>query len=260
MTTANREPASAKERPAGRVALVTGSSRGIGRATALRLGSTGYQVAVHYATSAEAAEAVVDELVGNGGDAAAFQADVADANDCQQLIKKVVDRFGGLDVLVNNAGITRDGLVLRMKDEDWRSVIDTNLSAAFYLSRTALRSLLKSPAGRVVNVSSVVAIRGNAGQANYIAAKAGLIGLTKALAREYGGKGITVNAVAPGFIESDMTESLDDELRQAYMREIPAGRFGSLEDVANAIAFFAGEESGYVNGQTLAVDGGMVMP
>ncbi|HZJ09198.1 MAG TPA: 3-oxoacyl-[acyl-carrier-protein] reductase [Trueperaceae bacterium] len=244
----------------GRIALVTGSSRGIGRATALRLGELGYRVAVHYANAAAAAEAVTAALAENGVDAAAFQADVADPDACTALIKAVVERFGGLDVLVNNAGITRDGLVLRMKDHDWQSVIDTNLSSAFYLSRTALRSMLKSRAGRIVNVSSVVALRGNAGQANYIAAKAGLIGLTKALAREYGGKGVTVNAVAPGFIESDMTEALSQDLREAYLREIPAGRFGALEDVANAIAFLASEEAGYVNGQTLAVDGGMVMP
>lgn len=244
----------------GRVALVTGSSRGIGRATALRLGELGYRVAVHYASSAAAAEEVTAALRDGGVDTEAFRADVADPAACQALVKAVVGRFGGLDVLVNNAGITRDGLVLRMKDEDWSAVIDTNLSSAFYLARTALRSMLKSSAGRIVNVSSVVALRGNAGQANYIAAKAGLIGLTKALAREYGGKGITVNAVAPGFIESDMTDALGDELRASYLREIPAGRFGNLGDVANAIAFFAGEAAGYVNGQTLAVDGGMVMP
>src|SRR5690606_27256741 len=166
----------------------------------------------------------------------------------------------GLDVLVNNAGITRDGLALRMKDDDWRSVIDTDLSAAFYLSRTALRHLLKSSAGRIVNVSSVVALRGNAGQANYVAAKAGLIGLTKALAREYGSRGLTVNAVAPGFIESDMTDALPEDVRERYLQEIPAGRFGSTRDVAHAIAYLASEAAGYVNGQTLAVDGGMVMP
>ena len=244
----------------GRVALVTGSSRGIGRATALRLGELGYRVAVHYSSSEAAAREVVDEIAKAGSEAELFRADVSDPDACQALVKDVVERFAGLDVLVNNAGITRDGLVLRMKDEDWTSVIDTNLSSAFYLSRTALRSMLRSQAGRIVNVSSVVALRGNAGQANYIAAKAGLVGLTKALAREYGGKGITVNAVAPGFIESDMTASLSPELREAYLREIPAGRFGSLEDIANAIAFLASEEAGYVNGQTLAVDGGMVMP
>ncbi len=244
----------------GRTALVTGSSRGIGRETAALLGTLGYRVAVHYASSAGPADEVVAELRAAGCDAEAFQADVASPEACQELIKAVADRFGGLDVLVNNAGITRDGLALRMKDDDWRSVIDTDLSAAFYLSRTALRHLLKSSAGRIVNVSSVVALRGNAGQANYVAAKAGLIGLTKALAREYGSRGLTVNAVAPGFIESDMTDALPEDVRERYLQEIPAGRFGSTRDVAHAIAYLASEAAGYVNGQTLAVDGGMVMP
>ncbi len=248
------------ESGAGRTVIVTGSSRGIGHETAELLGALGYRVAVHYASSGAPALALVEALRQGGSEAEAFQADVADPGACQELVKAVVDRFGGLDVLVNNAGITRDGLALRMKDDDWRSVIDTDLSAAFYLSRAALRHLLKSAAGRIVNISSVVALRGNAGQANYVAAKAGLIGLTKALAREYGGRGITVNAVAPGFIESDMTDALPPELRERYLQEIPAGRFGSPRDVAHAVAFLASVEAGYVNGQTLAVDGGMVMP
>lgn len=244
----------------GRVVLVTGSSRGIGRGTAARLGELGYRVAVHYASSAAPAEELVARLRDAGGEAEAFKADVADPAACADLVKAVVERFGALDALVNNAGITRDGLAVRMKDEDWRAVIDTDLSAAFYLSRAALRHLLRSEAGRIVNVSSVVALRGNAGQANYVAAKAGLIGLTKALAREYGGRGVTVNAVAPGFIESDMTDALPAELRQRYLQEIPAGRFGKPSDVAHAVAFLLSREAGYVNGQTLAVDGGMVMP
>jgi len=244
----------------GRVVLVTGSSRGIGRETAAYLGERGYRVAVHYASSATPAEELVARLKEVGGDAEAFQADVADPEACTALVKAVAERFGALDALVNNAGITRDGLALRMKDDDWRQVIDTDLSAAFYLSRAALRYLLKSETGRIVNVSSVVALRGNAGQANYVAAKAGLIGLTKALAREYGGRGVTVNAVAPGFIESDMTDALPEELRRRYLQEIPAGRFGAPRDVAHAVAFLVSREAGYVNGQTLAVDGGMVMP
>lgn len=244
----------------GRVVLVTGSSRGIGRETAARLGELGYRVAVHYASSAAPAEELVARLRDAGGEAEAFKADVADPAACADLVKAVVERFGALDALVNNAGITRDGLAVRMKDEDWRAVIDTDLSAAFYLSRAALRHLLRSEAGRIVNVSSVVALRGNAGQANYVAAKAGLIGLTKALAREYGSRGVTVNAVAPGFIESDMTDALPAELRQRYLQEIPAGRFGKPSDVAHAVAFLLSREAGYVNGQTLAVDGGMVMP
>lgn len=244
----------------GRVVLVTGSSRGIGRETAARLGDLGYRVAVHYVTSAGPAEELVAALREGGGEAEAFRADVSDPDACQALVKAVAERFGGLDALVNNAGITRDGLALRMKDADWRDVLDTNLSAAFYLSLAALRHLLRSEAGRIVNVSSVVALRGNAGQANYVAAKAGLVGLTKALAREYGGRGVTVNAVAPGFIASDMTDALPEDVRQRYLQEIPAGRFGTPGDVAHAVAFLVSREAGYVNGQTLAVDGGMVMP
>ncbi|MBX3144417.1 MAG: 3-oxoacyl-[acyl-carrier-protein] reductase [Trueperaceae bacterium] len=243
-----------------RVALVTGSSRGLGRAMAVELAANGYKVAVHYVSSSAPAEEVVNGIRAAGGDAAAFGADVADSEACQQLIKSVTERFGRLDILVNNAGITRDTLVLRMKDEDWRSVLDTNLSSAFYLSRAALRGMLRSGSGRVINVASVVGIRGNAGQANYVAAKAGLIGLTKSLAREYAAKGVTVNAVAPGFIESDMTDKLSPEIRDAYLKEIPAGRFGKPEDVAKVVSFLAGEGAAYVNGQTIVVDGGMVMP
>ncbi len=242
-----------------RVVLVTGSSRGLGRAMAERFGREGYKVAVHYVSSAGPADEVVKGIEAAGGEAAAFGADVADPAACQELVKGVVERFGRLDVLVNNAGITRDGLVLRMKDDDWKAVIDTNLSSAFYLSKAALRGMLRAGFGRVVNLSSVVALRGNAGQANYIASKAGLIGLTKALATEYAGKGVTVNAVAPGFIESDMTAALSDELQKAYLQQIPAGRFGAPEDIAAVVAFLASEGAAYVNGQTLAVDGGMVM-
>lgn len=239
--------------------LVTGSSRGLGRAMAERFGRDGYRVAVHYVSSAGPAEEVAAAIRAAGGDAHAFGADVADPEACQQLIKDVTARFGGLDVLVNNAGITRDGLVLRMKDDDWQAVLNTNLSSAFYLSKAALRGMLKSGTGRIVNLTSVVALRGNAGQANYISSKAGLIGLTKALATEYAGKGVTVNAVAPGFIESDMTAALSPELKADYLQQIPAGRFGAPEDVAAVVAFLASVEAGYVNGQTLAVDGGMVM-
>jgi len=224
-----------------------------------RFGQQGYRVAVHYVSSAGPAEEVVAGLRALGADAEAFGADVADPAACQELVKSVTQRFGGLDVLVNNAGITRDGLVLRMKDDDWQAVLDTNLSSAFYLSKAALRGMLKSGTGRIVNLTSVVAIRGNAGQANYISSKAGLIGLTKALATEYAGKGVTVNAVAPGFIESDMTASLSPELKEQYLQQIPAGRFGAPEDVAAVVAFLASVEAGYVNGQTVAVDGGMVM-
>ncbi len=242
-----------------RVVLVTGSSRGLGRAIAETFGRRQLDVAVHYVRSAGPADEVVEAIRAAGGQAEAFAADVADPGQCQELVKAVTERFGALDVLVNNAGVTKDTLALRMKDEDWQSVIDTNLSAAFYLARGALRGMLRTGFGRVINVSSVVGLRGNVGQANYVAAKAGLIGLTKALAREYAAKGVTVNAVAPGFIESDMTAELAPELKSAYLREIPAGRFGTPADVANAVAFLASDEAAYINGQTLVVDGGMVM-
>lgn len=247
------------DRP-GRAALVTGSSRGLGRAMAEELAASGYRVAVHYVSSSGPAEEVVAAIQAAGGEAAAFGANVGDAEACQRLIKEASERFGAIDVLVNNAGITRDTLALRMKDDDWQDVIDTNLSGAFYLARAALRGMLRSGSGRIINVASVVGIRGNVGQANYVAAKAGLIGLTKALAREYATKGVTVNAVAPGFIESDMTAKLSSELREAYLREIPAGRFGTPADVAKVVAFLASEDAAYINGQTIVVDGGMVMP
>ena len=242
-----------------RVALVTGSSRGLGRATALTLAARGHTVAVHYARGEAAAAEVVGEIAAAGGRAQAFGADVADPDACADLIKRVATAFGRLDVLVNNAGVTRDTLALRMKREDWETVIDTDLSSAFHLSKAALRGMLRAGWGRIVNVSSVVALRGNVGQANYVAAKAGLLGLTKALAREYAGKGVTVNAVAPGFIESDMTDGLPDELRDAYLEQIPVGRFGRPEEVAAAIAYLVSDDAAYVNGQTLTVDGGMVM-
>lgn len=238
--------------------LVTGSSRGLGRAMALAFAARGDLVAVHYGASADAAQALVQEITAAGGHAACFQADVADPEACAALIKAVTEHFGGLDVLVNNAGITRDTLALRMKTSDWQTVIDTNLSAAFHLAKAALRGMLRAGWGRIVNVSSVVGIMGNIGQVNYVSAKAGLLGLTKALAKEYGGKGITVNAVAPGFIESDMTAKLPEELKARYLEQIPAGRFGTAEEVASVVTFLASEAAAYVNGQTLAVDGGMV--
>ena len=242
-----------------KVALVTGSSRGLGRATALELAERGWTVAVHYARSEEQAQEVVGKIEVAGGRAMAFKADVADAEACQALVESVTKELGSLDVLINNAGITRDTLALRMKAEDWQQVLDTNLSAAFYLCKAALRGMLRAKWGRVVNISSVVGVMGNVGQANYVAAKAGLIGLTKALAQEYASKGVTVNAVAPGFIASDMTEDLAADLKAKYLERIPVGRFGKPEEVAKAVAFLASEDAAYISGQTLVVDGGMVM-
>jgi 3-oxoacyl-[acyl-carrier protein] reductase len=242
-----------------RVVLVTGSSRGLGRAMAIEFGKRGYSVAVHYASSQGPAEEVAELIRSHGAKAAVFGANVADANACQALIKQVTTELGSLDILVNNAGITKDTLALRMKEEDWTSVLDTNLSSAFYLSKGALRGMLRNTWGRIINISSVVGIMGNVGQANYVTAKAGIIGLTKALAKEYASKGITVNAVAPGFIESDMTATLSEDLRKSYLSQIPIGRFGQPEEVAKVVTFLASEDAAYVNGQTITVDGGMVM-
>lgn len=242
-----------------KVALITGSSRGLGKAMALEFGRLGYKVAVHYARSEGPAQDVAIEIRDAGGEASVFSADVSSADACASLVKSVITEMGSLDVLVNNAGITKDTLALRMKENDWTSVLDTNLSSAFYLSKTALRGMLKNNWGRIINISSVVGIMGNVGQANYVAAKAGLIGLTKALAKEYAGKGVTVNAIAPGFIESDMTANLAEDLKAAYIAQIPVGRLGQASEVAKVVAFLASTDASYVNGQTLAVDGGMVM-
>jgi 3-oxoacyl-[acyl-carrier protein] reductase len=243
-----------------KVALVTGSSRGLGRAMALELARRGLDVAVHFVASEGPALEVAEAVRSSGVRTATFSADIASPTACAELIGAVVDEFGALDVLVNNAGITRDTLALRMKADDWQAVLDTNLSGAFHLSKAALRGMLRSGWGRIVNVTSVVGLMGNVGQSNYVAAKAGLIGLTKALAREYATKGVTVNAVAPGFIVSDMTEGLPDTLKSRYLEQIPAGRFGTAEEVARVVAFLASDDAAYMTGQTLVVDGGMVMP
>lgn len=241
----------------GKVALVTGASRGIGAAIALRLASEGAHVAVNYAGSEEAAKGVVAAIVEAGGSAQAIRADVSDPSACTELVEKVVEEHGRLDVLVNNAGITRDGLIVRMSDEDWDAVIGTNLTGVFSMTRAAAKVMMKARSGAIVNVSSVVGITGNAGQANYAAAKAGVIGLTKSVARELAGRKVRCNAVAPGFIETDMTRALNEQQRDAIAGAIAMGRFGSGSDVAAAVAFLASDDAGYVTGQVLAVDGGM---
>ena len=241
----------------GKVALITGGSRGIGAAVAQALATAGAAVAV-CARNGEAAAATASAIAAQGGQALGVAADVSRAEDADRLVKTCLERFGRLDILVNNAGITRDGLVLRMKDGDWSDVLAVNLNGAFYCARAALRVILKQKqSGRIINIGSVVGSMGNAGQANYVTSKAGLIGLTKALAREVAARGVTVNLVAPGFIETDMTASLPDAVKETYRGQIPLGRFGTAADVAAAVAFLASDGAAYITGQVIHVNGGM---
>ncbi|MET3728773.1 3-oxoacyl-[acyl-carrier protein] reductase [Fictibacillus halophilus] len=239
--------------------LVTGASRGIGRAIALYFAKNGAKVAVNYSGSEEKANEVVNEIKENGGTAFAIKADISSSEDVTNMVKTVVDEFGSLDVLVNNAGITRDNLLMRMKEEDWDAVINTNLKGVFLTTKAVTRQMMKQRKGRIINIASIVGVSGNAGQANYVAAKAGVIGLTKTAAKELSSRGITVNAIAPGFIETDMTGKLEEGIKSEMLRGIPLARFGQPEDIASAAAFLASDASSYITGQTLHVDGGMVM-
>ena len=241
----------------GKRALVTGASRGIGRAVALRLAADGASVAVNYHTGEAEAADVVAAITGSGGTAVAIGGDVSDAPQAAGLVAAAQEALEGLDILVNNAGITRDNLALRLSEEDWDAVLDTNLKGAFLCTKAALRPMLRQRSGRIINMSSVVAGTGNPGQANYAAAKAGLIGLTKTLAREVASRGITVNAVAPGFISTRMVDAITEEQQALVLERIPLARFGTPEDVAAAIAFLASDDTGYITGQVLGVDGGL---
>jgi 3-oxoacyl-[acyl-carrier protein] reductase len=243
----------------GKTALVTGGSRGIGRAIALRLATQGADVAFSYKGNATAAADTTTAIEALGRRALAIQADVSDVSAADGVVKATLDAFGKVDILVNNAGITRDDLIMRMSEEDWRAVLETNLFGAFWMIKAVTRPMLKARGGRIINMTSVSGQAGQMGQANYSAAKAGLIGLTKATARELASRGITVNAVAPGFVLTELTQDLPEPLKAEITARTPLGRFGTTEEVADAVAFLASAEAGYITGQVLAVDGGLVM-
>ncbi|WOV86148.1 3-oxoacyl-[acyl-carrier-protein] reductase [Sporosarcina oncorhynchi] len=242
-----------------KTAIVTGASRGIGREIALKLGREGAKVVVNYSGSKDKADEVVGLIREAGGEAFAFQANVSDSEQVKAMIDATMDAFQSIDFLVNNAGITRDNLLMRMKEDEWDDVIDINLKGVFLCTKAVTRQMMKQRAGKIINLASIVGVIGNPGQANYVAAKAGVIGLTKTTARELATRNITVNAVAPGFITTDMTEALPEEVKSQMLGSIPLGKLGSAEDVAGTVAFLLSNDANYITGQTIHVDGGMVM-
>ncbi|MCU9612141.1 3-oxoacyl-ACP reductase FabG [Caldibacillus lycopersici] len=243
----------------GKTALVTGASRGIGREIALELARLGANVVVNYAGNESMAAAVAEEIKALGGECFIHRANVADSEQVQQMVKETIDRFGQLHILVNNAGITRDNLLMRMKDSEWDDVMNTNLKGVFLTTKAVTRQMMKQRDGRIINISSIVGFSGNAGQVNYSATKAGIIGLTKSTAKELASRNITVNAVAPGFITTDMTDQLSEEVKQELYKQIPLGRLGEPKDIAKTVAFLASDNSSYITGQTIHVNGGMYM-
>lgn len=243
----------------GNTALVTGASRGIGREIALELAKQGANIAVNFAGSEAKANEVVEEIKSMGREAFAIKCDVSNADEVADMIKKTVERFGKLDILVNNAGITKDNLLMRMKEEEWDDVININLKGVFLCTKAVTRQMMKQRYGRIINIASIVGVSGNPGQANYVAAKAGVIGLTKTTAKELASRNITVNAIAPGFITTDMTDKLTEEVKTEMLKQIPLARFGEPKDIAKTAAFLASSDSSYMTGQTLHIDGGMVM-
>ncbi|MGM0851582.1 MAG: 3-oxoacyl-[acyl-carrier-protein] reductase [Bacillota bacterium] len=243
----------------GKVALVTGASRGIGREIALELARKGCNVAVNYSGSEAKANEVVDEIKGLGREAIAVQCNVSDSDAVQAMVKETIGEFGSVDILVNNAGITKDNLLMRMKEAEWDDVININLKGVFLCTKAVTRQMMKQRSGRIINISSIVGVSGNPGQANYVAAKSGVIGLTKTTAKELAPRGITVNAIAPGFISTDMTDQLPEDVRNEMLKQIPLSRFGDPQDIAKVVTFVASESASYMTGQTLHIDGGMVM-
>ena len=242
-----------------KIALITGATRGIGKQIALTLAQNGYDIAINYRTENDALKDTKKEIEEKGARCLAVQGDVSNFEDCERFVKEIIEEYGKIDVLVNNAGITKDTLLMRMKKEDFEDVIDTNLVGTFNVTKNVISHMMKARSGRIINISSVVGVAGNAGQTNYSASKAGMIGFTKSLAKEVASRGILVNAVAPGFIETGMTDVLKDEIKEEIAKSIPLKRMGTTEDVANVVKFLASEESSYITGQVINVDGGMLM-